>query len=117
MTYIYCMSRSKLSSSDRDFFSALGDVVFRNPFSPQRDELIVRLAPGAKAGDLTNDREARVRVVGPRLAPWLREGMPAVNELCADDRKLLDPAVLSVCYHRYAPQLSAKIERQVPQNC
>jgi len=115
MTYIYCMPKSKLNSSDRDFFSALGNVVFGNPFSAQRDELIVRLAPGAKAGDLTNDREALARVVGPRLGPWLREGMPAVNELSADDRKLLEPAVLYVCYHRYVPQLDNLIERQAMQ--
>src|SRR3981081_2014254 len=98
------MPPSKLSAVDRDFFAALAEVVFGNPFTPQRDELIVRLPPGAKPGDLQNDREALAGVVGPRLGPWLREGMPAVKELSSEDRKLLDPAVLYVCYHRYVPQ-------------
>jgi len=115
INYIKCMPNPKLKAADRDFFEALADVVFGNPFSPQRDELIVRLAPGAKAGDLTDDREALARVVGPRLAPWLRAGLPAMQGLSAEDRRLLEPAVLYVCYHRYVPQLDALIERQATQ--
>ena len=109
------MSLLKLTAADREFFTALADVVFGNPFSPQRDELIVRLAPGAKPGDLTNDREALARVVGPRIAPWSREGLPAAKGMSAADRGLLEPAVLYVCYHRYIPQLDALIERQAAQ--
>ena len=52
-----------------EFFAALADVVFGNPFTPERDELIVRLAPGAPLGDLTSDREALARVVAPKLEP------------------------------------------------
>ena len=109
------MSSLKLTAADREFFAALAGVVFGNPFSPQRDQLIVRLAPGAKPGDLTNDREALARVVGPRLAPWLREGLPAVKGLSAEERGLLEPALLYVCYHRHVPQLDALIERQAMQ--
>ena len=46
-------ARNAVNSSDRQFFSALADVVFGNPFSAERAALIVRLAPGAKLGDLT----------------------------------------------------------------
>src|SRR6266705_907548 len=53
------MPLARLSASDRDFFAALADVVFGNPFTPQRDQLIVRLAPGAPLGDLTSDRAVR----------------------------------------------------------
>jgi hypothetical protein len=109
------MSVHDLSAADRDFFTALAGIVFGNPFSPRRDELIVRLAPGAKPGDLTSDREALARVVGPRLAPWLREGLPAVKEMNAAARALLEPALLYVCYHRYVPQLDALIEKQAKQ--
>ena len=66
LDYIPCM-RSQPHPSDRDFFAALADVVFGNPFSAQRAALIVRLAPGAKLGDLTQDREALARLVAPRL--------------------------------------------------
>src|SRR6266702_2722651 len=106
------MSLPGLNAADREFFAALADVVFGNPFTPQRDQLIVRLAPGAPLGDLTSDREALARIVGPRLEPWLREGAPALQKLSAEDRRLLEPGFLYVCYHRCVPQLDALIERQ-----
>ncbi len=104
-----------LGTPDREFFLALANVVFGNPFTPQRDQLIVRLAPGAPLGDLTSDREALARVVGPRLEPWLREGPTALQKLSAEDRRLLEPGFLYVCYHRCVPQLDALIERQAGQ--
>jgi len=106
---------SRLTDVDRDFFAALADVVFGNPFTPQRDQLIVRLAPGAPLGDLTSDREALARIVGPRLEPWLREGAPALQKSSAEDRRLLEPGFLYVCYHRCVPQLDALIEKQAGQ--
>ena len=109
------MPSTKLTAAEREFFGDLAEVVFGNPFSPKRDALIVKLAPGAPHGDLTSDREALARVVGPRLAPWLSEGAPALRRLGAEDRRLLEPAFLYVCYHRYVPQLDALIERQAKQ--
>ncbi len=109
------MPLARLNASDREFFAALADVVFGNPFTPQRDQLIVRLAPGAPLGDLTSDREALARIVGPRLEPWLREGSTALQKLSAEDRRLLEPGFLYVCYHRCVPQLDALIERQAGQ--
>jgi two-component system, NtrC family, response regulator HydG len=106
------MPMSALSAPDRDFFSALADVVFGNPFTQQRNELIVRLAPGVPLGDLTTHREALSRVVGPRLEPWLRAGAPALQKLSAEDRRVIEPAFLYVAYHRFVPQLDALIERQ-----
>ena len=103
---------AKLGAPDRDFFAALADVVFGNPFTPQRDQLIVRLAPEAPLGDLTSDREALARVVGPRLEPWLREGPAALQKLSAEDRRLLEPGFLYVCYQRCVPELDALIEQQ-----
>jgi DNA-binding NtrC family response regulator len=93
-----------LAAADREFFAALGDVVFLNPFSERRAQLIVKLAPGAKLAD----REALARVVAPRLAPLIRE----LERLSAEDRLLLEPALLYVSYHRCVPQLDALIERQ-----
>jgi hypothetical protein len=48
----------RLSTAEREFFAAQADVVFGNPYSPQRGALIVRLAPQALLGDLTARREA-----------------------------------------------------------
>ena len=116
MTYIKCMPITKLSAQDREFFAALADVVFGNPFTPQRAELISRLAPGVPFGDMTAHREALAKVVGPRLEPWLREGAPALQRLGAEDRRLLEPPLLYVAYHRYVPQLDALIEKQAGQS-
>src|SRR5688500_8893035 len=106
ITYISCM----VGESDRRFFAALADVVFRNPFSPERAAQIVRLAPGAKLGDLTQDPEALARLVGPRVAPWIGR-----NDLPVQDRRLLEPALLYVCHHRHVPRIDALIERQSQQ--
>jgi len=109
------MSTTKLSAQDREFFAALADVVFGNPFTPQRAELVSRLAPGVPLGDMTTHREALAQVVGPRLGPWLREGTPALQRLSAEDRRLLEPALLYVGYHQSVPQIDALIERQAKQ--
>jgi transcriptional regulator with AAA-type ATPase domain len=100
---------SRPHPSDRDFFSALADVVFGNPFSAERAALVVRLAPAATPGDLTQDREALARLVMPRLRPWLEK------DLSAEERLLLEPALLYVCYHRHVPKIDALIERQARQ--
>src|SRR5688572_7275795 len=102
ITYISCM----VSEADRRFFAALADVVFGNPFSPERAALIVRLAPGAKLGDLTQDPEALARLVAPRLQPWLGK------ELREEERSLVEPALLYVWYHRHVSKIDALIERQ-----
>ena len=96
-----------MSPADREFLGALANVVFGNPFTPQRMALIRRLAPEAP-GDLTTDREALARVVAPKVAPFLRD----LPQLGAEARQLVEPALLYVAYHRYVPQLDAHIERQ-----
>jgi transcriptional regulator with AAA-type ATPase domain len=83
--------------------------VFRNPFSAERALLIAKLAPGAKPGDLTEDREALARLVAPRMASWMS------RTLSAEERQLVEPALLYVSYHRCVPQLDAHIERQARQ--
>ena len=95
-----------MSPEDRQFFAALADVVFGNPFSPERAALIVRLAPGAKFGDLTQDPEALARLVAPRLQPWLE------RDLREEERALVEPALLYVWYHRHVSKIDALIERQ-----
>ena len=103
------MSSEKPSAGDRDFLRALADVVFGNPFTRERMALIRRLAPLAPE-DLTSDREALARVVAPKVARFVREN--AIAHWAADDRLLLEPALLYVTYHRYVPQLDTHIERQ-----
>ena len=105
------MSSPRLTGSDREFLGLIGNVVFGNPFTAQRAELIARLAPGARAGDLAANRETLARVVSARLAQFGDGGL-ALERVNAEDRALLEPALLYVCYHRYVPQLDALLERQ-----
>jgi hypothetical protein len=107
------MPSPRFGAADREFFTILGRVVFGNPFDPKRAADITRLAPEAMPGDLTSDREALARVVGPRLAPWLGGGRESIQGLRAEDRALLEPALLYVSYHHYVAQLDALIESQV----
>jgi transcriptional regulator with AAA-type ATPase domain len=95
--------------SDREFFTSLANVAFGNPFSSERAALVAKLAPGSKPGDLIQDREALARLVAPRLEPWLSK------KLSAEERRLVEPALLYVGYHRCVPQLDAHIERQARQ--
>jgi DNA-binding NtrC family response regulator len=107
---------TKLGAADREFFAALADVVFGNPFSATRDALIVRLAPGAPLGDITSDREALTRVVTPKLEPLLRDDGAALRQLSAEDRQVVMPALLYVGYHRAVPQLDALIDKQADRS-
>ncbi|HEX4986213.1 MAG TPA: sigma 54-interacting transcriptional regulator [Burkholderiales bacterium] len=113
MEYIKCMSSPRLTAADRDFFTILARVVFGNPFSRERAADIAHLVPDATPGDLISDREALARVVGPRLETRLGGGCASIQAFGAEDRALLEPALLYVCYHRYVAQLDALIESQV----
>ncbi|HSU63886.1 MAG TPA: sigma 54-interacting transcriptional regulator [Burkholderiales bacterium] len=103
---------SPFAGAERELLSGLADVVFGNPFTPQRMALIRRLAPDAP-GDLTSDREALARVVAAKLGPFLRDTV--LSRLSAEDRGLLESALLYLAYHRCVPQLDAHIERQAKQ--
>jgi sigma-54 dependent transcriptional regulator, flagellar regulatory protein len=103
---------ASVSAADREFLRLLGDVVFGNPFTAERMGLIRRLAPNAP-GDLTSDREALARVVAPKLAPLVRGDR--LSALTTEDRRLLEPALLYVSYHRYVPQIDTHIDRQATQ--
>src|SRR5258706_8152068 len=105
------MPTNRMTSAEREFFAALADVVFGNPFSTQRSVAIVRLAPGAKLGDLIEDREALARVVAPRLEPVLRGGAGGFRRFDAHDRRLIEPARLYLGYHRRLPPVPPLIQR------
>ena len=109
------MSLPRISAADRAFFADVARVVYENPFSTQRAERIVRLAPGAVLGDLTNDPRALYRVVWPRVEPLVRAGPAAIAALSAEDKRLVEPTFLYVCFHRAVPHLDALINQQAAQ--
>ncbi len=97
-------------SEDRKFFAELADVVFANPFSAERAAVILQLVPGARPEDL-QDRETLARAVQTRLTPWLHNSRPD-----AEERRVIEPALLYVAYHRYVTQIDALIERQAQKS-
>jgi transcriptional regulator with AAA-type ATPase domain len=106
------MSSAHLSASEREFLGLLGEVVFGNPFSTRRAEVVMRLAPDVPFGDMTVHRDALARIVAARFAHIL-EAPQGLRHRGDEVRRLMEPAVLYVCYHRYLPQIDALIERQV----
>src|SRR5262245_20619549 len=97
---------------DRGFFAVLADVVFGNPFTPRRDQLIRRLVPDAPAADLFSDPQALARVVQPKLEPLMREGRRGLSRLTGEERQLVVPALMYVNYHRAIPHFDGLIEKQ-----
>ena len=106
-------TEKRLGARDREFFAGLADVVYGNPFSARRTALIVRLTGDPASADLWMDPEALARIVGPRLAAW--RSADARAGLTAEERRLLEPALLYVCYHNARQQLDGLIERQSRQ--
>jgi hypothetical protein len=104
------MGAARLSAAEREFLDALGRVVYGNPFSDERKELIGRLLARAGVDPAEPPREALASVVEPRLRPYRDAAVLAALE--GRDRRLVDTAFLYVCYQRHVPALDALIERQ-----
>jgi hypothetical protein len=105
------MAGARLKASEREFFVALGRVVYGNPFSQERAQVIQRLVPGATSEELALDQEALRRMVEPRLRPYADAG--ELQRLNAEDRLQVQNAFLYVCYHHHVPQLDDLIAREV----
>jgi sigma-54 specific flagellar transcriptional regulator A len=105
------MSHARLKASDREFFAALERVIYVNPFSDARAQLIQRLVPEATSAELVLDQEALRRMVEPRLRPYAAEG--ALQALSAEERGHVQNAFLYVCYHHHLPRIDELIAREV----
>jgi len=109
------MSQLRLAPADRDFLKKVAGIVYGNPFTRERADLILDLAPDAIPGDLTSDPQAVYRVVMPRIEPFVSAGPTAIAALGDEDRRALEPALLYVCFHRALPHLDPFITRQARQ--
>jgi two-component system, NtrC family, response regulator HydG len=105
------MASARLKTSEREFFVALGRVIYGNPFSDERAHVIQRLVPGATSAELVLDQEALRRMVEPRLRPYDDAGQ--LQHLNAEDRRHVQNAFLYVCYHHHLPQIDDVIVREV----
>jgi DNA-binding NtrC family response regulator len=105
------MPGNRLKPSEREFFIALGHVIYVNPFSDERAQVIQRLVPNATSAELTIDQEALRRMVEPRLLPY-SDGNE-LQRLNAEDRGHVQNAFLYVSYHHHLPQIDDLIIREV----
>ena len=105
------MASTRLKPSEREFFAALWPVVYGNPFSDERAQIIQRLVPGASTAELVLDQEALRRIVEPRLRPYTDASQ--LQDLNTEDRLLVQAAFLYVAYHHHLPQLDDLIDREV----
>src|ERR1700683_5553367 len=97
-----------LSSADRAFFGLLSEAAFANPFGEERDRIDQRIAgapKGTKPGDVLDRALARVRA---RL-----DALGDVRALAAEDRPLVEQAILFDVFHRHAAALDALIQDQL----
>ena len=108
------MAGARLKASEREFLAALERVVYGNPFSDERAQLIQRLVPGATSAELVVDQEALRRMVEPRLRPYTDAN--ELQRLNSEERLLVQNAFHYVCYHHHIPQLDDLIAREVAQN-
>src|SRR5215467_221145 len=106
------MANTKLTSKDREFYGALAEVVYGNPFTAHRDALIARLAPGAPPSALGDDRNPLAQMVERRVEALRSDGAPLLSGLNAEERQLVEPGVLYVVYFRHVSKMDALIERQ-----
>jgi DNA-binding NtrC family response regulator len=96
-----------LPSADRDLFGLFSEAAFANPFGEERDRLDRRIA-GAPKGATPDE-------VLERVLARLRSRLQAldVRALPAEDRQLVEQAVLFDVFHRYAPAFDALIQDQL----
>jgi DNA-binding NtrC family response regulator len=105
------MGGARLKASEREFFAALERVIYVNPFSDERAQVIQRLVPGATSQELALDQEALRRMVEPRLRPYADAN--ELQRLNGEDRRLVQNAYLYVCYHHHVAQVDDLIAREV----
>jgi sigma-54 dependent transcriptional regulator, flagellar regulatory protein len=101
----------RLEAAEREFFGALDRVVYGNPFSDERAQLIQRLVPGSTSTNVLLDREALARLVEPRLRRF--SSSAELRRLSAEDCRQVQSGFLYVCYHRHVPPLDELIAREV----
>src|SRR5688572_10397699 len=113
--YVHSMNmpERKLRDSDRTFFSLVTRATFSNPFGDRRAELDRTMARAYAAPGGGPDL---VRVLGhldARLTALDVRSAELLRAYAADDRALLENAVLFQVFHKYTDALDELIVRQL----
>ncbi|SMF38862.1 sigma-54-dependent transcriptional regulator [Pseudogulbenkiania subflava] len=102
-----------LTAPEREFFRRLARFVFSNPFSREREQLLLELVPGMTLPALQGDQLALYRVAAQKLQRFDVGGAARLDDFTAEDRPLLEAAYLYLTYIRYLEKLDRLIECQL----
>ncbi len=102
MIYIYCMTKQlSLTPAEREFFKAVAQAAFTNPFSQTRVELDRKIAGSDAAMSWDDLVELAITRITERLALLRTSGRDDLKRYDTADRELLRTAFLFDIYHRY----------------
>ncbi|MBT1072750.1 sigma 54-interacting transcriptional regulator [Pelotalea chapellei] len=107
------MTKTLLTSVERDFFKMVGQAAFTNPFSQARVELDRKIA-GTDAAMPWNDLLEQVTArISERLALLKKSGRDDLKLHAKDDQELLRTVFLFDIYHRYGRTFDDFILKQM----
>ncbi len=105
----------RLNSEDRQFFSLLAEIIFSNPFSPERSKVEALL--GRTAASYFHPDEHQLVMVIPaleyRLGILAEQGITKIVDVAEPDRPLLQYAFLYLVYHNFTDQFDDLIRAQM----
>ncbi len=105
----------RLNSEDRHFFSLLAEIIFSNPFSPERSKVEALL--GRTSASYFHPQEHQLVMVIPaleyRLAALAERGITSVEQIAEADRPLLQYAFLYLVYHNFTDHFDDLIRAQL----
>jgi DNA-binding NtrC family response regulator len=108
--HLYIGCTSMLTPADRDFYAAVGEAAFANPFGEERDRIDRRISRAPRGASRAEVIERLLALVRARL----REAPVADRRrLSEGDRALVEYAALFDLFHRYAASFDALIQEQL----
>ena len=102
----------ELSAEDRQFFAAVVEIIFSNPFDDARAD-IRALAPGAPPASDKHPFGAIVPALTERLDKLAAAGVTTPKDVTARDRILFGYVLLFRVYHHYVDEFDALIAAQL----
>jgi DNA-binding NtrC family response regulator len=102
----------ELNSDDREFFNAVVEIIFSNPFDDARAD-IRALAPGAPGASGNHPFGAIVPALQERLEKLAAAGVTTPKDVPSRDRALFGYVLLFRVYHHYVDQFDALIAEQL----
>lgn len=114
LLYMFCMKTNRtLSPVDREFFKAVAQAAFTNPFSQSRIDLDRRIADAPPGMPWDAAVEEAVGRIAERLRSLAVRNAADLQRYDSGDRDLLRTALLFDLYHRHRQTFDAFILKQL----